>query len=53
MKHQLLSPPKNHIIYRKKLAERVKVKVRGSQTYRENAQVKITVENNIPSIKIV
>ena len=44
MKHQLLSPPKNHIIFRKKAAEITKIPIKFEQTYRDNAQVKIKIK---------
>jgi len=45
MKHQLLSIPKTHIIFRKKAAEVVKPKIKFTQTYREGAAVRVTINS--------
>ena len=45
MKHQLLSIPKNHIIFRKKAAEITKVPIKFKQTYREGAAVRVTINS--------
>lgn len=42
--HQLLTPPTNHIVFRKKVAEMKKVPIKFSQTYRDNAQIKIKIK---------